>query len=514
MPRLRANPQYESNAMAFRQLAEGLKKHAIRPNLYGYKPHAKQEEFHQSQSKKRLYIGGNRSGKTTGGIIEDIWWCTGRHPYREIPEGGVRGRVISVDFINGIEKIILPEIKRWVPPSDLLGGSWSTAYDKLLRTLTFENGSFIEFMSYDQDLDKFAGTSRHFIHFDEEPPQDIFVECLARLVDTGGSYWITMTPVEGMTWIYDVLYEKGIAGEDGIKVVVVSMTDNPYLGQLEIEDFLSGLDDDERKAREHGEFVQLGGLVYKHFKVETHVIEQMVPPRDWIWVASLDHGYNNPTAWLWHAVSPDGRVITFYEHYESGMTVDEHAKRVHAINEELKRAPDYYIGDPSIRNTDPITGTSIHEEYIKYGVPITLGNNDVQAGINRVSRYLRPDATGRPNLVITDNCRNLIRELTRYRWATYANKRLNAKHNAQEKAHKKDDHAADSLRYFIMSRPDLAGDYSNRETNNTLSNPLGAPVVKRGEDLVAEPLKVPVTNEWTGDVNTAWETDEYMGGEW
>ena len=41
-------------------------------------------------------------------------------------------------------------------------------------------------MSSDQDLQKFAGTSRHFVHFDEEPPEPVYEECRARLVDTNG----------------------------------------------------------------------------------------------------------------------------------------------------------------------------------------------------------------------------------------------------------------------------------------------------------------------------------------
>lgn len=506
------------NEDAFRLLAEKLKSHATRPNIYGYKPHDKQQRFHNSDKKVRLYIGGNRSGKTVGGVVEDLWWATKRHPFKEWKWGDepCRGRIVTVDFLNGWEKIIKPEIARWVPPSDLRGGSWDKAFDKQEKVLWFENGGFIEIMSYDQDLDKFAGTSRHFVHFDEEPPQDIYTECMARLVDTGGHAWLTMTPVEGMTWVYDTIYEKGVAGDSELyDVIEVSMTENPYLNANEITIFLDSLDDDERKAREHGKFVQLGGLIYKDFDPESHVVAPMVPPKDWTWVCSLDHGFNNPTAWLWHAVSPDGQVVTFYEHYLSGWTVDQHAAKVHSINKELGRPPDYYIGDPSIRNTDPITGTSIHEEYIKYGVPITLANNDVDAGIIRVARYLRTkQANGKPQLVITDNCENLIRELRRYRWATFANKTLQNKNNAQEKPHKKDDHACDSLRYFIMSRPDLTPDMptAREPVQNQLMGATTA--VIPAAPVLAEPNARPTPTVWhvEGDM-TGWESDD-MGAEW
>lgn len=493
-------------AAALRSIGERLKTQSRRPNIFGYTPHAKQIKFHSSTKKIRLYIGGNRSGKTVGGICEDIWWATGKHPYRETPPPPVRGRVCSVDFTNGIEKTIRPEVARWCPLSELRGGSWSTAYDKQTRTLHFANDSFIEFMSYDQELDKFSGTSRHFIHHDEEPPKDIYVENLARTVDTGGEIWFTMTPVEGMTWIFDDIYMRGKDDDPTIDVIEVDMLENPYLQEGEVQLFLSGLDEDERNARVHGKFVQLGGLVYKQFSSEVHVMEPFVPNKEWLWVASLDHGFNNPTAWLWHAINPDGRVFTFHEHYESGQTIDYHAKKVHEVNTTFGRAPEYYVGDPSIRNRDPITGTSIFEEYVKYGIPIVLANNDVAAGVNRVARYLKLAADGRPNLMITKNCTNLIWEMNRYRWKTYANKKLQNKNNAHEQAHKKDDHACDSLRYFIMSRPDLVGDHFS-PVERPQSGPLdGATTpIYPDQKAVIEPVRA----------ESSWELhDEFMGADW
>ena len=57
------------------------------------------------------------------------------------------------------------------------------------------------------------------------------------------------------------------------------MLDNPHITPEAAEDYLSGLDDDERKAREHGTYVQLGGLVYKQFSIERHVVPIQIPQR-------------------------------------------------------------------------------------------------------------------------------------------------------------------------------------------------------------------------------------------
>lgn len=493
--------QQQSSKDLFSQISSGLKNFATKPNIHGYKPHEKQVEFHSSAQPIRVFLGGNRSGKTVGGAVEAVWWLTGRHPYRKTPPPPVQGRCVSVDFLNGVEKIVRPEISRWLPPSDLKGGSWSSAYNKELRTLTLENGSTLEFMSYDQDLDKFAGTSRSFVWFDEEPPKDIYTENLLRLLDQGGHLWITMTPVEGMTWIYDDLFIASRTNPN-IKIIIVDMTQNTYLNAGEIEQFTSGLSKEERDARVHGRFIQLGGLIYKQFS-EKNIIDPMTPPKEWLWVAGLDHGYNNPTAWLWAAVGPDGQVIIHNEHYEGGHLVQYHAERVHQINLEHERIPDYYVGDPSIRNTDPITGTSVLIEYQNSGVPIVLGNNDVRAGINRVANYL--DGSGdssQPRLYITRNCVNLLREIQRYRWSTWATKKHNFEKNKKEEPHKKDDHACDALRYIIASRPEM--DAGPRDPY---------PVDRRGAAMPVNPYE-PLVDQFSGPRTVNQDADFTLGVEY
>lgn len=497
-----------------RGLASKLKSNAIRPTIYGYEPYidpqtgeSPQTRFHTSNKKGRLFIGGNRSGKTVSGATEAVMWVIGQHRWLETPEPPVFGRCVSVDFTNGVEKIIKPEVARWIPPSALVNGSWEASFNKETKTLNLENGSFLEFMSYDQDLDKFAGTSRDFVWFDEEPPEEIFDECMMRLIDRGGKWWLTMTPVEGMTWVYDDIYVPGHENnDDNIEVIIVDSEMNPYVSSVEREILFSFLTEDEKKARKKGTFVQLGGLVYPMFKEEDHVIPYFVPPKEWLWVRSMDHGFTNPTSWHWSAVDPDGRIFVFDEYYQSGKTVSQHAAEVHSITSKYEREPDYSVGDPSIRNTDPITGTSVLLEYIDFGIPIVLGNNDQKAGINRVARYLlgkEYEGERYPMLYITDNCVELIREMKRLRWATWANKKDDKKKNKKEEQHKKDDHACDDLRYLVSSRPDL-------DTGTEVPEVPQAPVG------VSE--SVPVTGEWHDrEVITTGETqwvDPHLGSDY
>jgi phage terminase large subunit-like protein len=445
---------------AIKEMSDGLSRVAYAPDINLYGPHPKQLKFHGSEKDTRLYIGGNRSGKTTGGIVEDIWWLTHRHPYVKTPSHPVAGRIVSVDFLNGIAKIIIPQLKQWIPPSELRGGSWFTAYDAAERTLNFENKSFVELMSYDQDLDKFAGTSRDFIHYDEEPPKSIYSECQARLIDRKGRSWLTMTPVDGMTWVYDTLYEPSVLGINvNVDVVEVDMAENPHLDKEAIDKYLASLDEDERKARGHGKFVQMGGLVYKAFKRDTHVIDVIDPKelsgKNYKWYMSLDHGFNNPTAVLWHAVDPDNKVITFAEHYESEQIIEYHAEVIKSREKEWGRLADMRICDPALGQRQAVTGTSIQTEYAMRGIGMAMGNNNVLTGVAKVNQYLKPGANSIPNWQITANCANLIKEIQRLRWKTWASKKQQEKNNPYDEIHKKDDHACDSSRYFFSFMPEL-----------------------------------------------------------
>ena len=46
---------------------------------------------------------------------------------------------------------------------------------------------------------KFQGTAKHVIWLDEEPPADVYDECLMRLMTTNGIMMCTFTPLKGLS---------------------------------------------------------------------------------------------------------------------------------------------------------------------------------------------------------------------------------------------------------------------------------------------------------------------------
>lgn len=451
-------------------LESALHRQALEPNLLAYKPHPKQEAFHKSTAFGRWFLGGNRSGKSVAGVVEDLWWATKRHPYHRIDSHlQIRGRVVGVDFTNGCEGILFPIFKRWLVPSDLVNGSWEDSYNRMERTLFFADGSFVEFKSSDQDLDKHAGTSRHFIHFDEEPPKLIFDENLLRIVDTGGKWWLTMTPVNGMTWVYDQLWER-VAHEDFepadpfpvgyLDIFEVEMDENPHLSLDAKERALMFLDADTRKKREKGLFIPRGGRVFKEYFESTHFQKEVGwrPPKSWKIYTSTDYGMRNPTAHLYHAVHPDGfPIVTFHEFYGSDTTIKEWAKLM--LDFEREEGLEIYMrtGDPNMKQRMG-TGSSVLAEYWEEGIQIGVESvpKDPSIGIERMTQYFSIDPkTNVPYWTITQECPAFNKELKRLEWESYASPKLEDRNNPQEKVHKKNDHAFDSAKYFATFMPDL-----------------------------------------------------------
>lgn len=455
---------------------ELLRKTSVNPGINAYKPHLSQEKFHTSRAKEKLYIGGNRSGKTVAGVTEAVYWLTGEHPFREIIPP-IRGRAVAVDIEDGIKKILIPEFQKWLPVKYLKHGSWDESYDRQARVLHLINGSFIEFMSYEQEMEKFAGTSRHFCFFDEEPPEDIFNECMMRLVDTDGSFWISMTPLIEMSWIKEKIYDPWVGGEASIYVQEVDTEENPHISIDALNRMTRGMSDEEKLARRSGKFITHTGLIFagafapRPYTEDGNIIHDILDEHfkeyvdHWGHFICMDHGYANPTVFLFCCFDSLGRIIVYDEIYETRKIVAENALLYLQRIETLQVKPIYVVGDPTIQNTSPITRTSIQTEYVEHGVPVALGNNDVRAGITRMQNRFSQRL-----LFITSRCVHTLNELANYRWDRYASSRLENRKNKKEVPLKKNDHCMDALRYGIMSRPALEGE-SSTPVGNILSLP-------------------------------------------
>jgi phage terminase large subunit-like protein len=466
----RLPPGEQDQALALLEAYE----QALRDNpLLGYEPHSKQATFHESRLPLKAFLGGNRSGKTTAGILDDLIQCVDRDclperlaAYKHY-EPPFYCRIVAPDFTSTMEGVIFQKLREWAPRTQLKGGRFDKAYDKALRKLTFTNGSTIDFLTFEQDLDKFGGAAKHRLHYDEEPPSNIRREGLMRLIDYGGDELFTMTPLHGMSWMYDEIWEPWTKRQlqDGM-VVLVDMDDNPHLDETTKKRVLRGLSKEERDARKSGRFVHFAGMIYDEFSRNFHVIPQInnVPPGSRVYVG-IDPGMRHMAAVVWTYLTTEDTLVQFDELALQGHTVKQVADAIKLINQKwgahtptgavIPLQPDWYVIDPSARNIVHQTGRSDQMEFTDHGIVTILGQNSVTAGINRVKERLQAN-----RLLVTANCQTTIDQFRKYRWAT-PNR---TEDDPKEKPVKTDDHLLDALRYVVASRP-----YTTPETENELN---------------------------------------------
>jgi hypothetical protein len=176
----------------------------------------------------------------------------------------------------------------------------------------------------------------------------------------------------------------------------------------------------------------------------------------------MDSGYTNPTVWLWIAVSEDGSMTVFREHYQAKLTVAEHAAIVNKMTREIEN--DYgcevwlTTGDPAIKQTKEHTGTSILQEYQKAGIYISVDSipTDRRIGLQRIQQYFKINPkTKKPFLMITDECPRLIAELPKLKWKKWASPKMAEQHNKQEDIRDVNNHCYDALKYAMTFMDDL-----------------------------------------------------------
>ena len=413
--------------------------------------HNKQVEFHKNPHKNRWVFGGNRSGKTECGAVETVWFARGIHPYKDNKprDGWVVSLSQQVQRDVAQNKILSYLKKEWINDIVMISGKKGCAGSGVIDTIYINNVfggvSKIGFKSCDQGREKFQGTSLDYVWFDEEPPEDIYIECKMRVLDKCGEVFGTMTPLKGLTWVYRTIYLNENNDPD-VWYEQMNWEDNPYLNKQEIEKLSLVLSEDELQSRKYGNFVSGTGMVYSEFDENYNVIEPFDVPREWYDKISIDPGLHNPLSCHWYACDFDGNIYVIAEHYEKQKPVDYHARKIKEISERLgwntKNGKIEAIIDSAANQKTLSSEKSVTELFYENGILASpYVNKDLFTGINRVKSYLK-NSVGERKLFIFKNCVNMIREIKGYYWGQ------------NDVPNKKDDHALDELRYYIMSRPE------------------------------------------------------------
>lgn len=444
-----------------RQLKEA-KLHMLRyEGLRTYQASPKQHLWHSNQMPIRALVGSNKSGKSFAGTVEMLNIIGGVHQYRpNYTIGQVNGRDCCVDF-DVLNQVLLPIYQQMAPRTEckldgltyegnpriwpgLKGESWETAYSKTDRILYLANDSKIEFKSYSEEPDSFAGPVCHAIRMDEEPPEFVFNENMARQMTTKVNIMFTLTPLNYSQWLYHAIVDGHIAG----KCFMVKMTyrDNPYINPEVVQMMEQTITDPaERAARLEGEFTYVTGRVWKKYG-EHNFVPQRRLPYEWPCCIAIDPHEEKPTAVQWTAEDYEGRIWVYNELLLAD-SVEQVCKQIRAMSREDNIQA--ILMDESAKKKSTLRGKgSIVDEFRKYLPEIILcSNQNKDVGRNMVSE-MAADRVGRgPRLFVMQNCVNSDHQFKNY---SYKPPTRSGEDRKKAAIYKKNEDLCDDLVYRVM----------------------------------------------------------------
>jgi len=272
-----------------------------------YRPNsARAAAVHKSRARVVGVFGGNRSGKTTGVLVEMVALATGIIPKEIWDEvrpkfrGPISCRIVLESLTTTLDAMMLPKLQfwkwngagqhggtqghwGWIPKFCLKGGSWEKAYHTKNRIITvlcrnpdnedeILGESTFQIMSHDQDPSDFASGEFHIILVDEPPRLAIWRELEARIMSVGGRLCLAMTwpddPSIPVDWIHDEVYEKGVLGPSkapDIECFELHSTDNPHIDQAAVRAQMATWTDDMRQIRIFGRSIRFSNRIHPLF---------------------------------------------------------------------------------------------------------------------------------------------------------------------------------------------------------------------------------------------------------
>lgn len=307
----------------------------LRSRFALYTPYAKQKEFHNSMARGRIISGGNQCGKTIAGTHDVAmhatgaypeWYCGWRMPWRVDTISGQKVCAIVVAATDSktlrdsiMKKIVGTEsadysdgliAKKYQVPGSLVKSRGVSG--GLLDSIQVKrvDGSIctIYFRSYEQGRENLQSLTADYVYCDEEPPQDVYAELMARLNATGGHFCMAFTPLKGMT---PLVQEYWNSDTDDKFLICMSIYEVDHIAKYPeklaaIKSSFSGLSEAEREARMMGIPAMGSGVVYP-VNDDVLIYDIFEIPKSWKRIAGLDFGRGeHPIACVWMAFDPEG----------------------------------------------------------------------------------------------------------------------------------------------------------------------------------------------------------------
>lgn len=307
--------------------------------LRDYRPYSKQQEYHDCTKRECLFMAGNQLGKTWAGAAEDAIHLTGRYPdwwtgHRF--SGAITMLAGSESYEltrDGLQRLLIgppANEEEWgtgmIPKSDIVRITRRPGVPNAIESVTVRHvsggQSTLQFKAYEQGRGKWQATTVHYVHFDEEPPEDVYFEGITRTNATGGLIRLTFTPLKGMS---EVVGRYLLEESDDRAVVNMTIEDAEHYSPEERARIIASYPPHERDARTKGTPTLGSGRIYPVLEDQIKC-EPMPIPRHWALISGLDFGWDHPTAGVCLAWDRDADVVYITSAYRrSEATPLEHA---------------------------------------------------------------------------------------------------------------------------------------------------------------------------------------------
>lgn len=367
-----------------------------RSKLAYYRPYPKQKTFHAAgkQYRERLLRAGNQLGKTLCASMELAMHLTGQYPTEW--RGRVWNRPIHAWAASETAQATRDNIQRLllgrpgqrgtgsIPGNAILDKTAARGVAGLVDTVRVRHVrggvSTLTFKTYDQGRERWQGETLDIVAFDEEPPEDIYMEGLTRTNATNGMVWLTFTPLLGMSEVV-----RRFLFEHSPDRIDINMTihDALHYTAAERERIVASYPAHERDARVKGTPILGSGRIFP--VVEESITFDPFPfPRHWPRIAGLDFGWDHPTACVWGCWDRDADTVYLYDAYR----VREATPVIHsaAIRARGAGIPIAWPHDGLQHSKD--SGVALAEQYRVQGLNMLIehaqhrdGGVGVEAGI-------------------------------------------------------------------------------------------------------------------------------------
>ena len=389
---------------------------------------------HLTKFKNRKAIicdGSVRSGKTVSMILGFVHWAM---RFFDGKNFGICGKTISSTERNIILPLLnMPDITDYYSLQYIRGENKRI----IIRSGSHTNTFFIFGGKDESSYTLVQGITLSGVLFDEVAlmPKSFVDQAVARtLSEPEARYWFNCNPDSAEHWFY----KEWICNTRQKKALHLhfTMQDNPILSPEQIADAERLYTGVFYNRYIKGLWCVAEGLIYPMFDKAVHVTHhpELQPGGDYY--ISCDYGTLNPTsAGLWY-LQPDGHAIRLREYYYDGRktktprTDEEHYAALKQLAGDVADKVRAVIVDPS--------AASFIECIRRHGLfRVWQADNSVLNGIRDTSSLLQMQY-----LHICDNCTDIIREFSLYRWDESA---------AEDRPIKENDHAMDDMRYFVRT---------------------------------------------------------------